>query len=373
MKPPTIGYLSDIYFEPDTVQLLPELLDHLNIQRPLIVTDKGLVSMGLIADLPLEGVPVFDDIETNPAEESVLAARDAFLKNKCDGVIAVGGGSPMDCARCAAMMVTHAEPLEQYAFLGGGLPKIRKDKPPVINIPTTAGTGSEVGRAALITLATGRKMAFISPYFYPAAVLCDPLLTLELPHQLTAATGMDAICHCIETYCSPKFNPVAEAIGLDGLRRGYQAIRTAVTNGADVAARSEMLMSALEGGMSLQKGLGLVHSLSHPLGALKGKRLHHGTLNAIFLPHILRFNMDSCTDKMDRIADAVGFRSRVELPDFFSNLIAEIGLPRRLSELGVTADDCESLVPLAFGDHCTATNPRLATAEDCRMLFSAAL
>jgi 4-hydroxybutyrate dehydrogenase len=373
MKPPTIAYLSDIYFEPNAVQLLPELLTQRNIKHPLVVTDKGLVGMGLIARLPLKGFPMFDDIETNPAEKSVLAARDAFQKNKCDGIIAVGGGSPMDCARCTAMMVTHDGPLEQYAFLNGGLPKIRKDKPPVINIPTTAGTGSEVGRAALITLATGRKMAFISPYFYPVAVLCDPLLTLDLPPLLTAATGMDAICHCLETYCSPKFNPVAEAIGLDGLERGYRAIVPAVKNGKDLAARTDMLVAALEGGLSLQKGLGLVHSLSHPLGGLQKKRLHHGTLNAIFLPHVLRFNMDSCKDKMDRIAHAVGLKKRAELPDVFSRRIAEIGLPLKLSELGVTEADCEALVPIAFGDHCTATNPRPATAEDCRMLFRAAL
>lgn len=373
MKPVTIGYLSDIYFELDAVKLLPELLAQKNVNRPLIVTDKGLVKLGVIDRLPVKGFPVFDDIETNPSESSVLAARDAYRKHDCDGFIAVGGGSPMDCARCAAMMVTHAEPLEQYAFLNGGLPKIRKDKPPVINIPTTAGTGSEVGRAALITLTAGRKMAFISPTFYPVAVLSDPRLTLGLPPKLTAATGMDAICHCIETFCSPKFNPVAEAIALDGLERGYRAIGIAVRDGADVAARSEMLMAALEGGLSLQKGLGLVHSLSHPLGALKEKRLHHGTLNAVFLPHVLRFNMNACRDKMDRIAEVIGVQRRTELPDAFSRKIAEIGLPLKLSEIGVSEADCEPLVPIAFGDHCTATNPRPSTADDCRMLFRAAL
>ena len=147
----------------------------------------------------------------------------------------------------------------------------------------------------------------------------------------------------------------------------------AVRNGDDVAARSEMLMAALEGGLSLQKGLGLVHSLSHPLGALKGKRLHHGTLNALFLPHVLRFNMGSCTKKMDRIADVLGLRQQADLPDILSRKVTEIGLPLKLSELGVTEADCEPLVPIAFGDHCTATNPRSATADDCRTLFRAAL
>lgn len=374
MKPPTISYISDIYFEREAVKLLPDILSQWKITRPLVVTDKGLVSIGKIARLPLtDDVPVFSDVETNPSEKSVLAGLRVYQENKCDGVIAVGGGSPMDCAKCISLLATHEQPLEQYAFLKGGLPKIRGDKPPVICIPTTAGTGSEVGRAALITLNNGKKTAFISPRLCPIVVISDPVLTLDLPPGLTAGTGMDAICHCVETYCSSRFNPVAEAIALDGLVRGYKNIRDAVKHGSDINLRSEMLMSALEGGLSLQKGLGLIHSLSHPLGSLKQKRLHHGTLNAVFLPHVLKFNMDYCPGKMDAIAVALGVSDRTKLPETLVRLIKDIGLPLCLRDMGVVNADIETLVPAAFEDHCTATNPRPATEDDCHALFRVAL
>ena len=372
MKPPTISYLTDIYFERDAVQLLPDILAQRNIARPLLVTDKGLVSLGMIGRLPLRNAPVFSDIETNPSEASVLAGVKAYRENDCDGIVALGGGSPMDCAKGISLLVTHPQPLEQYAFLYGGLPKITGNKPPVIAVPTTAGSGSEVGRATLITLSNAKKMALISPKIIPTAVVSDPNLTLDMPPRLTAASGMDAICHCVETYCSTKFNPVADAIALDGLARGYRNIRRAVKNGTDINARSEMLMSALQGGLSFQKGLGIVHSLSHPLGSLEEKRLHHGTLNAIFLPHALSFNMDHCTEKMDAMAKAMELSDRREIPDAFTNLIRDLELPLRLRELDVMMEEIEPLVPAAFEDHCTATNPRPATEEDCRTLFKAA-
>jgi len=257
--------------------------------------------------------------------------------------------------------------------LSGGMAKIAAPTPAVIVIPTTAGTGSEVGRAALLTLSNGMKTAFISPKLIPTAVISDPNLTLGMPAWLTAASGMDAISHCVETYCSNKFNPVADAIALDGLARGYRNIRKATRNGSDIEARTEMLMSSLQGGLSLQKGLGLVHSLSHPLGSLRNKHLHHGTLNAIFLPHVIAFNMDHCSEKGDTMAEVMSLSNRNELSNAFRNLIKELELPLSLSDIGVTKEDIESLVPVAFRDHCTATNPRPATEQDCRLLFQEAL
>jgi len=366
---PTIAYLSDIYFGPGMLAVLPELLQRLSIRAPLVVTDKGLASLGFIERLNIASAQVFDSIETNPSEESVLRGLARYREGECDGVVGIGGGSPIDCAKCIGLLVHHPEPLSQYAFLDGGLPRITQRRPPLIAIPTTAGTGSEVGRAALITMTGGRKMAFLSPNLIPNSVICDATLTLELPPNLTAATGMDAISHCVETFCSPKFNPVADTIALDGLQRAYKNIREVVHHGSNLQARNEMMMAALQGGLSFQKGLGFVHSLSHPLGGLKGKRLHHGTLNAIFLPHVLRFNMECCSESMEKIAQAIGGSTSAELPHIFSTLIDEIGLPSRLRDLNVTSTEIDTLVELALNDHCSVTNPRKVTRADCERLY----
>lgn len=253
MRPPTIGYLTDIYFELGALSVLPDLLKKFSVKRPLLVTDKGLTAMGFASNLDISMGAVFDEIETNPTETSVLAGLEMYRENQCDGLVALGGGSVMDCAKCIGLLDHHPQPLADYAFLNGGLAKITDRKPPLIAIPTTAGTGSEVGRAALITMDSGRKMAFLSPKLIPSSVICDPTLTLKLPRGLTASTGMDAISHCVETFCSPRFNPVADAIALDGLQRAYTNIQEAVHDGSNLDVRAEMMMAALEGGMTFQK------------------------------------------------------------------------------------------------------------------------
>ncbi len=373
MNPPTIHYLSDISFAPGALSILPDLLQKFPILNPLVVTDRGLTSAGILERLGIGQPPVFDEIETNPSEASAVLGLDSFRKHACDGIVAVGGGSPLDCAKCIGLLVNHPQPLSDYAFLNGGLPRITGRKPPLIAIPTTAGTGSEVGRAALVSMNNGRKLAIISPHMIPSAVICDPSLTLGLPKALTAGTGMDALTHCAETFCSPRFNPVADAIALDGLARAYANIRTAVNQGSDLAARSEMMMAALQGGLTFQKGLGLVHSLSHPLGALPGKRLHHGTLNAIFLPHVLRFNMEACPEKMAILAQAIGVPKSSDLPNLIEKLISEIGLPNRLRDLGVLREEVEPLAKFAFQDHCSLTNPRPVTEAVCKQVYEEAL
>jgi len=373
MHPPTISYLTNIYFETGAVNLLPDVMAQHAINRPLIVTDAGLISLGMLARLPIKDAAVFSQLQTNPSEASVLAGLKAYREGQCDGLVALGGGSPIDCAKGIALLATHPEPLDQYAFLEGGLTKITGNKPPLIAVPTTAGSGSEVGRAALITMSSGRKLAIISGHMIPSAVISDPELTVGMPPNLTAASGMDAITHCVEVYCSRKINPVADAIALDGLQRGAKTIRAATQNGSDIHARSEMLMCALEGGLGFQKGLGLIHSLSHPLGAIQKKRLHHGTLNAIFLPHVLEFNMNACPEKMDAVAHVMGQQSRERLPDACRQLISELGLPLRLGELGLTVDDVTPLAAAALEDHSTPPNPRDATQQDCLALFKAAL
>ena len=373
MQPPTIAYLSNIHFDQGAVDLLPALLAQLGIDRPMVVTDEGLVATGLVDQLPIDAPVVFDQVLPNPTESNVIAGVDHFRANDCDGIIAFGGGSPIDCAKAIAVLIRHDPPLEQYAFIRGGLTKITADQPPLIAIPTTAGTGSEVGRAALITFDSGVKLGMLSPHLIPNAVICDPQLTLGLPPVLTAATGMDAISHCVETYLSPKYNPVAEAIALDGLQRACAHIREVAADGTNIDHRREMMMAALQGGMTFQKGLGAIHSLSHPLGALTDKRLHHGMLNAIFLPHVLRFNHDSCADKMVRIAAALDVDRTEDISHLFSDINRQLGLPQRLGELGVVQADLEPLAQQAFSDHCSATNPRSVSVEDCARLYAQAL
>ncbi|MFM1550446.1 MAG: iron-containing alcohol dehydrogenase, partial [Lentisphaeria bacterium] len=203
---PTISYLTDIYFGPGVISELCNLCEAHNVTRPLLVTDQGLVALGMHERVPCEPAAMFADIPTNPTEQSVLAGLDAYHENDCDGIIALGGGSPIDCAKAISLLVTHPKPLEQYALIRGGLSLITADKPPLFAVPTTAGTGSEVGRASLITVASGTKLGLISKHLIPTAAVCDPELTLGMPAQLTAATGIDAISHCVETFCSPKLN-----------------------------------------------------------------------------------------------------------------------------------------------------------------------
>jgi 4-hydroxybutyrate dehydrogenase len=369
---PNITYLTDIYFDFGASKALPDLLKKYRISRPLLITDKGLVKLGIIERLGIKSPAVFDQVETNPTEAMALGALDVYRTSGCDGIVAVGGGSPIDLAKCVRILVHHTPPLEQYAIRQGGISKITSHMPPLIAVPTTSGSGSEVGRAALLTLPVERKLAFLSDHLLPTATICDPELTFEMPPQLTAATGMDALSHCVETFCSSRYNPIADAIAVDGLERGYHNILKATCNRLDRHARSEMMMCSLQGGLAFQKSLGAVHSLSHPLGGLTKRRLHHGMLNAIFLPFVLRFNFDYCKEKMQVMAKRLEIADASALPDRFAELNQKLGLPSRLRELGLTKEDLEPLAEQAKEDHCTITNPRLLRVEDCRQLYSEA-
>jgi 4-hydroxybutyrate dehydrogenase len=367
-----ITYLTRIQFGAGAVGLLAEELALLGVRAPLVITDKGLVATGLaarvIALLP-DRVAVFAGTPGNPTEAAVLEAVAVYRQAGCDGIVAVGGGSSIDLAKGVALLATHPGPLDQYAAILGGVARISADMPPLIAIPTTAGTGSEVGRAALITLTDGRKLGFISPHLIPNVAICDPELTLGLPPGLTAATGMDAISHCIETFLSPRFNPPAEAIALDGLARAIRWLPKAVETGADLNARSEMMMAALQGGMCFQKGLGAVHAMSHPLGGLEAPRLHHGTLNAVIMPAVLRYNEAYCGDKYARLRTAMGLAADADIAEFIADLNARLGMPKSLSAMGVPAECLPAMIAGAVKDHSTATNPRPMTATDYATLF----
>ena len=373
----TINYLTTIEFDFGAVARAADIAEQVGMRRPLLVTDPGIAAGPLLARvrevLARLSPVVFDATPQNPDEDAVEKAVALFRENACDGVVALGGGSPIDLGKAVALLATHPAPLEQYAVIQGGLAKIASKMAPVIAIPTTAGTGSEVGRACLVTLRDGRKLGFISPHMIPKVALCDPELTLGLPAKLTAATGMDALTHCIETYLSPRVNPPADAIALDGAQRAARWIRAAVRDGSDREARWNMMMASLEGGLTFQKGLGAVHSMSHPLGGLKSPVLHHGTLNAVILPAVLRYNRPNAGEKIASLEAAVGVPKGQDLAGFIEALNAAIGLPPSLRAMGVTDDMIPRMVEGALKDHSTATNPRPLARADFEALFEQAM
>jgi 4-hydroxybutyrate dehydrogenase len=368
-----ITYLTRIQFGPGVLSLVPDELRAMGSSIPLMITDKGVMAAGLAGRVTAGlscTITVYDGTPPNPTESAVLEAVEVYRRAGCDGIIAVGGGSSIDLAKAVALLVSHPQPLEQYSAILGGAERITRDMPPVMAIPTTSGTGSEVGRAALITLNDGRKLGFISPHLIPNVAICDPEMTVGLPPVLTAATGMDAISHCIETFLSPRFNPPAEAIALDGLSRGVRWLAKAFADGGNLEARSEMMMAALQGGMCFQKGLGAVHAMSHPLGGLESPRLHHGTLNAVIMPAVLRYNEAFAEEKYGRLKAALNLPPTADLAEFITHLNSTLGLPGSLSEMGVPADCLPKMVDGAVKDHSSATNPRPMEAADYERLFA---
>jgi alcohol dehydrogenase class IV len=369
----TINYLTTIQFDFGAVKLLPGELERLGIRRPLLVTDKGVRAAGLlgrvIETLGASPAVVYDETPPNPTEDAVLAATEVFREGDCDGVVALGGGSAIDLGKAVALLATHPAPLQQYAAVEGGAARITAKVAPLVAIPTTAGTGSEVGRGSVIVMGSGRKLGLLSPHLLPKVAICDPELTLGLPPMLTAATGMDALAHCIETFIASAVNPPADAIALDGLRRGIGHIERATRDGSDREARSNMMIAAFEGALAFQKGLGAVHALSHPLGAVPGISLHHGTLNAVLLPAVLRFNRPAIGAKYDQLAEAMGLAPGADPAEAIAALNVRLGLPAGLQAMGVSRDVLPGIAQAAMKDHCHATNPRAATAEDyLRML-----
>jgi 4-hydroxybutyrate dehydrogenase len=370
----TITYLTKVQFDFGALDMLADEMSLLGLSRPLIVTDKGIVATGLLdrvqKQLPAGAVStLFDGTPENPTEAAMLTALEAYRAAGCDCLIGLGGGSSMDLAKAIALMATHPGNLKEYVAIEGGVARITSAVAPVIAIPTTAGTGSEVGRGAIIVLNDGRKLGLLSPYLLPKVSICDPDLTLGLPPGLTAGTGMDALAHNLETFIAPANNPPAEAIALDGFTRVVKNIERAVADGSDRDARWNMMMGAMEGAMAFQKGLGAVHGMSHPLGAVPGLKLHHGTLNAVCLPPVIRFNAGHVGDKYERLKAAWGLPAGADLAQEIADLNARLGLPANLREMGVTEDMIDALVPQAMADHTTGTNPRPLSAEDYRALF----
>jgi 4-hydroxybutyrate dehydrogenase len=380
-------YVTQIEIDPGAVRLLPQECAAAGIARPLVVTDAGVRAAGVLAVAlaALAGRPhaVFDQTPGNPNEAAVRAAVAVYREHGCDGLIAVGGGSSIDLAKGVAILATHPGTLADYATITGGAERITAAAAPLIAVPTTAGTGSEVARGAILIVDDGRKLGFHNWNLMPRVALLDPDLTLALPPALTAATGMDAIAHCLETFMSGKVNPPADGIALDGLRRGWRHIERAFRDGRhDREARWNMMSASMQGALAFQKGLGCVHSLSHSLGGVN-PRLHHGTLNAVFLPAVIRFNASAESmrreDRLDRMAHAMGLPDGPDYADGVAvaravfEMTARLGLPTGLAAMGVTEALFDEIIEHALVDHCHATNPRLATREDYRQMLRESL
>ena len=372
-----INYITQIQFDFGALSLLRQECERVGISRPLVVTDAGVKAAGLLQRaldiLPGWPVAVFDQTPSNPTEAAVRAAAAVYRAHTCDGLIALGGGSAIDCAKGVAIAATHEGPLTHYATIEGGSARISERVAPIIAVPTTSGTGSEVARGAILIVDDGRKLGFHSWHLVPRTAICDPELTLGLPPQLTAATGMDAIAHCMETFMAPAFNPPADGIALDGLTRGWAHIERATRDGADREARLNMMSASMQGAMAFQKGLGCVHSLSHSLGGVD-PRLHHGTLNAMFLPAVVTFNASASSiqqeHRLQRMAQAMGLAAATDIPQAIHDMNARLRLPSGLAAMGVQADSFARVITGALADHCHKTNPRLASADDYQAMLA---
>jgi alcohol dehydrogenase class IV len=379
-----IYYITQVHLDFGSVALLPQECERTGMKRPLVVTDQGVRAAGVLdkALHALGAVPyaVFDQTPSNPNEAAVRAAEQLYRTYECDGLVAVGGGSSIDLAKGVAIAATHEGPLKTYATIEGGSPKITDRVAPVIAVPTTAGTGSEVARGAIVIVDDGRKLGFHSWHLVPKTAICDPELTLGLPPLLTAATGMDAIAHCMETFMAGAVNPPADGIALDGLERGWAHIERATSHGDDRDARWNMMSASMQGAMAFQKGLGCVHSLSHSLGGAN-PRLHHGTLNALFLPAVIRFNAGAESmvkeRRLARMAHAMGLGAcdsqGTQIAEAIREMNQRLGLPTGLAAVGVTPELFPRIIEGALADHCHKTNPRLATADDYRQMLDASM
>ena len=380
----TFLFPNRIVFGPGSLKELPDQLEGLGIKRPLLVTDPGLVECGVAGRAHETAVaagsdgPLFDGVDGNPVEENVLAGLEAYRSGKCDGVVAVGGGSPLDVAKAIRLKVNHPLPLEQYAFGRNGWEKMTEPFPPMIAVPTTAGTGSEVARGSVIIVRpSGAKVGLVGEPLYPSVTIGDPELTAAMPPHLTAATGMDALTHCIEEYLSPKYSPFVNGMVLEGIRLAAKSLPRAFEDGSDLEARADMMVASMIGGIGFIKGLGVIHSIAHAFGAIVGG--HHGAINAILLPAALEFNLQAGLDRFRPMAVAAGLdtsgRSDEDCAQAFIRYIRELnqslGLPPDLSVFGAKREHIPPIVPLCMADHCRHTNPRPCAEADFQALLEA--
>jgi len=371
-----MSYPTKIVFGPGAIERVPAEIERLGMKRPLVVTDAGIVKAGLVERLcgvlsrARIACEIFDGVEPDPSEKDAFDGVDAYRDRRCDGVIAMGGGSPLDVGKLVQLLSTHEPPLSRYDDATGGDKYVRPDLPPGIAIPTTAGSGSEVSRSAVASLQdTGRKTIIFSPHLLPRVAICDPLLTVGLPPGLTAATGMDAFTHCLEAYVASGFHPLADALAIDGIQRVGRSLERVVEDGKDLAGRGDMMIAAIEGAMAFQKGLGAAHALAQALGAVS--KLHHGLANAVVLPAVMEFNRAASAHRLAAVAIALGDNSLAREEVLAANAIERVrrlneavAIPKRLRDVGVKEEDLPRIAEKAFQDTSHPTNPRKCAQAD---------
>ncbi len=367
----TFSFPTTILFGAGAAGRLPEELCKRGMSRPLLVTDAGLARTTVferIARLAPDAA-VFAGVDPNPTERNVLEGLAVYQQNRCNGIIALGGGSPLDAAKAIRLKVTHELPLAEYDDLLDGANHISANVPPYIAIPTTAGTGSEVSRSTVITItATNRKTVVFSPHLIPTLAIADPELTLALPPHLTAGTGMDAFTHNVEAYLAKGYNPICDAIALAGARMAWENLPRVIADPCDLEARTQMMMASMMGAIAFQKGLGAVHSLAHPLSSDCG--MHHGTSNAVLLPFVLEFNRPAAAARLADLATQFGGG---DVATQVRDLNRRVGIAPRLRDYGVTEGALPALADKAIQDGCHQLNPRPCTRDDLLALYRAAL
>jgi alcohol dehydrogenase class IV len=377
MSTVTWSFPTTVVFGNGSIATLGDHVKRIGANRALIVCDPGVVKAGIAERVRkvLEGAGIpamlFDRVDPNPIEPNVTDGVAAFRSHGADVIVSVGGGSPLDVGKLVALKVTHDKPLAEYDDATGGDRFITSNVPPIINVPTTAGTGSEVGRSGVVTLkATGRKTVIFSPYLMAKAAILDPELTVSMPARVTAATGFDALTHNIEAYLSLGDHPMADGIALAGIELCAKHLPRAVEAGADLVARGAMMKAAMMGAVAFQKGLGVCHSLAHPLSS--EKNLHHGLANALCLPAVCDFNNVAVPDRIERVRRTVDLTS-TSLSNALRALREKIGLPNGLAAEGVTKADISKLADKAMEDACKALNPRPVTRDDIVKLYELSL
>jgi len=362
-----------IHFGPGARRLAAANLKEAGCKRPLVVTDRGIAALPILAEflslLPGLQAGVYSGVQGNPVASQVSAGAEAYRAHGADSVIGFGGGAALDVAKLVALMSVHPGDVLEYAWDHPQVRPIERELPQLVALPTTAGTGSEVGRSSVISEdATHVKRIVFSPRLLAKAVFADPELTLALPANITAATGMDALTHNIESYLSPAYHPLCDGIALEGVRIAARALPVAVREPGNLAARSDMLMASMLGAIAFQKDLGAVHSCAHALSTVAD--LHHGLANGVMIDHVMRFNRPAAGAKMAELARVAGVEDLVE---WLTRLKARIGIPAKLGSLGVTKDQVARLVEVAQADLCHQTNPRPCTKQDFEDLFAAAI
>ncbi|MFN3849285.1 MAG: iron-containing alcohol dehydrogenase [Spirosomataceae bacterium] len=373
------NFPTTIRFGAGVVKELPDYLKKNNLSKPLVVTDPTVATLPffreIINDLQAKGISteVFCDIHKNPVKSDVYKGDEAYYTTDRDSIIGIGGGAAIDVARAILLRINHREDLFVYDDLIGGDVYVTNDVPHFITVPTTSGTGSEVGRSAIIADdVTHQKKILFSPKLLAKIVFADPLLTMDLPPFITAATGMDALTHNMEAYLAKMSHPICEGIALEGISQIHQSLEKA-TNNPDVAARSQMLLGSMMGAIAFQKGLGVVHSLAHPLSSLLDT--HHGLANAVNIPYGMKFNIAGFEGKFRKIARTLELREETgeAVVQYLFDLNSRINIPHKLSEIGVKPEHIETLADLAIADFAHPNNPKPVSREDFKNLYLEAL